>query len=170
MAGGFEIRELTRSPLPPEHAITLRDLRSRIDGQDLHFASCACGWTGKERRGPMGKRLARHDGTRHLARRKRDALTRPAGAPLPGVCRHEAVETRHASVIRGAWNAQWPIDWELQALGWCPACAQLVSRRHKTAPHQSFRWKALPTLAEAPEPVRQARSHDARTRVGRRRW
>ena len=31
MAGGFEIRELTRSPLPPEHAITLRAPHSVAD-------------------------------------------------------------------------------------------------------------------------------------------
>lgn len=164
MAGGVEIRKLTRASLPLEHSITLRDLRSRIDGQDVHVASCSCGWVGKQRRGPMGGRLARHDGTRHLARRRRE-LPSELPALRTATCRHEAVEARHASVIRGAWNARWPIDWEHQSLGWCPACERLVSRRRKTAPHQSFRWKALPAPDAPAEPIRPGRAH-----VARRRW
>ena len=164
------MRKLTPASLPLEHAITLRDLRSRIDAQAVHIASCSCGWVGKQRQGPTGKRLARHDGTRHLARRKRD-LSALSAIPLAArACRHEAVEARHASVIRGAWNAQWPIDWELQALGWCPACERLVSRRRKTAPYQSFRWKALPTLDVPAVPGRQDRLDDSKPRTARRRW
>jgi len=165
VAGGVEIRTLTRASLPLEHSITLRDLRSRIDGQDVHVASCSCGWVGKQRRGPMGGRLARHDGTRHLARRRRELPSELPALRKTATCRHEAVEPRHASVIRGAWNARWPIDWEHQSLGWCPACERLVSRRLKTAPHQSFRWKALPAPDAPAEPIRPGRTH-----VARRRW
>jgi hypothetical protein len=68
-----------RAGEPCEHTLRIRDLRLRFGAPEVYAAECSCGWTGAERHGRMGERLARREGREHT-----EAARLARFAPRPG--------------------------------------------------------------------------------------